>query len=66
MIKYKAGDHGHCVSCGEPAGYDHKCDPDLERRIEAGRKSHENIIEYPRSYHRRLSDGFNLMRDDDE
>lgn len=55
----------YCVVCGGPAGYDHHCPPEKIRRIEAGRKGHEDRDLPAPLYGRRLHDGFAIMEDDE-
>lgn len=55
-----------CIVCGGYNDGNHKCPVELENRIEGGRRSHEDRDEYPKSYSRRLSDGFDLLNGSDE
>ncbi len=53
-----------CVVCGGPAGFDHKCPDIAEKRIEAGRKSHDERVNYSVWYGTRLYDGFRAFNGD--
>lgn len=59
----------NCVVCGASLCHNgiedqnHHCDPVKEKRIEAGRHTHDERVDYPKLYGTRLYDGFVTFSD---
>lgn len=54
----------NCVVCGARNDGSHKCPVETERRIEAGRKTHDDRADYGAWYGTKLCDGFRFYNED--